>query len=273
MNKILYRMVAIGLALIIAMGPVNVYAAIKRGSKGTNVKMVQSTLKDLGYFTYSRNTGYYGKITEKAVKSFQKANGLKVDGIVGKNTISRLNKVTAKKSSTSISTSSIKKTSSDVSGDLDWYKEVISIWKRGTNAVITDVNTGKSFRVKRTYGSNHADVETLSRKDTQIVKEIWGGFSWERRAVVVEIGEYTLAGSMTAMPHAGRDNKKEGVYINGRSAGYGRGYNFDAVKGNGMDGHMDIHFKNSRTHSTNVVRKEHQNMVQKARNYIENNLV
>jgi hypothetical protein len=119
---------------------------------------------------------------------------------------------------------------------------------------------------------HHAVVATLSKEDTETMKEIWGGFSWEPTAVVVKVGEYTLAGSMTAMPHAGLENKPEGTYVSGRSAGFGWGYNYDTVKGNGISGHMDIHFKNSRTHSTNVVQKIHQDMVKKAAEYINNTL-
>lgn len=291
-NKFLLRMAAICMASVMALTPMTAYAMIlKVGSRGTQVKQVQTALQSLGYYTYPTLTGYYGSITEAAVKRFQKDNGITADGIVGNTTLGILsagksssstsaqvfNSSTTssnqviKSSSTSsaqvIKLSSIN-TSAQYTGALDWFKQVRDIWKRGMNAVVTDVNTGKSFSVKRTYGTNHADVETLTKEDTQIMKSIWGGFSWQRRAVVVQIGNYTIAGSMTAMPHAGLDNRPEGTYVSGRSAGYGYGYNYDAIKGNGINGHMDIHFKNSRTHGTNVVQKVHQDMVKKAADYI-----
>ncbi len=272
MKRLFTRMTAICFAVIIAFAPVNANAStlIKRGSTGTEVKRVQTTLHQLGYYTYPKVTGYYGSVTESAVKRFQKANGLPADGIIGKKTMSTLlnNNIMQSVSGSAITFKAIN-TNSQYSGDLDWFTEVRDIWKRGMNAVITDVDTGKTFEVKRTYGTNHADIETLTKKDTEVVKDIWGGFSWQRRAVVVQIGQYAIAGSMTAMPHAGLDNKPEGIYVSGRSAGYGRGYNFDAIKGNGMNGHMDIHFKNSRTHSTNVTQKVHQDMVKKADHYIK----
>jgi hypothetical protein len=133
---------------------------------------------------------------------------------------------------------------------------------------VTDVLTGRSFEVKRTYGSNHADVEPLTKGDTEIIKDIWGGFTWERRAVVVQIGKYTMAASMTAMPHAGIDSKPAGIYVSNRSEGYGRGINLDKVKNNGCSGVMDIHFKNSRTHTTNTKQKSQQDMVKKAARFI-----
>jgi hypothetical protein len=156
-----------------------------------------------------------------------------------------------------------------ISGALDWYTKVRNIWDRGENAVVTDVDTGKSFTVKRTYGTNHADVEPLTKEDTAAIKEIWGGFSWQRRAVLVRIGNYLIAGSMTAMPHAGLDSEPANVYVRNRSAGYGSGNNLDAVKNNGCSGVMDIHFLNSRTHTTNVVQKSQQDMVKKAATFIK----
>ena len=242
-------------------------------------------MKQLGYFTYSKTTGYYGNITVRAVKCFQRDNNITADGIVGKRTFEAINKVKGSKLTTT-SKSALKNTATiksvsgtalmssndplpEYSGDFDWFKEVKYIWDRGENATVTDVDTGKSFEVKRTYGSNHADVEPLTKADTLIIKDIWGGFSWERRAVVVQIGKYTIAASMTAMPHAGLDSVRAGKYVSNRSAGYGRGYNFDAIKNNGASGVMDIHFKNSRTHSTNRLQSSQQNMVQKAEDYID----
>lgn len=268
-NKIILRMAAICMAIIIASAPVDAYAStvLKVGSRGTKVVLLQTTLQKLGYFTYPTLTGYYGGITKLAVKRFQKDNGIIADGIVGKSTLGLM-----LPDITTLSASAVTLATFDsvptYSGDLDWFTQVRDIWQRGMDAVVTDVDTGKSFNIKRTYGTNHADVEALTPADTAIIKEIWGGFSWERRAVVVQVGDYTLAGSMTAMPHAGLENKPEGAWVYGRSSGYGFGYNYDMVKGNNMDGHMDIHFKNSRTHGTNMVQKIHQDMVKKAAEYI-----
>lgn len=56
---------------------------IKRGDTSDDVVLLQQLLKDCGYFNYENITGYYGIITENAVKEFQKDNGLKTDGITG----------------------------------------------------------------------------------------------------------------------------------------------------------------------------------------------
>lgn len=148
---------------------------------------------------------------------------------------------------------------------LDWWTQANKVFARGSVAKVIDVRTGKSFNVKRTYGSNHADSETLTKEDTKIMKDIWGGtFNWSRRPVIVVIGGRVLAASMAGMPHAGLDNKPANVTVSGRSEGYGRGANLDAVKSNGMNGHFDIHFKNSRTHGTNRVDSAHQKAIKEA---------
>ena len=54
-------------------------------ANGEDVLRVQTTLKELGYFKGSLG-GNYGPITEAAVKEFQRAMKLTVDGIVGPKT-------------------------------------------------------------------------------------------------------------------------------------------------------------------------------------------
>lgn len=60
---------------------------LKRGSRGEDVKKLQALL-------FLMVDGIFGPLTEEAVKEFQKANGLKVDGIVGVNTWGALEKMT-----------------------------------------------------------------------------------------------------------------------------------------------------------------------------------
>ena len=55
------------------------------GSTGEMVETVQQKLKDAGYYTGEVN-GIFDNATEKAVKDFQEASGLKKDGIVGTKT-------------------------------------------------------------------------------------------------------------------------------------------------------------------------------------------
>ena len=60
------------------------------GDVGDNVKKVQERLKALGYLTGSYAEGKFDTLTQAAVKSFQKNNKLRADGIVGEHTWSVL---------------------------------------------------------------------------------------------------------------------------------------------------------------------------------------
>lgn len=60
---------------------------IRRGSKGETVAEMQGVLERLGYDLGSCGVdGDFGRMTEKAVKAFQKDHGLTVDGICGPKT-------------------------------------------------------------------------------------------------------------------------------------------------------------------------------------------
>ena len=64
----------------------NVIALSKYGSRGQEVTQIQSKLKRWGYYNGSVD-GIYGSQTLAAVKSFQRKNGLTVDGIAGPKTL------------------------------------------------------------------------------------------------------------------------------------------------------------------------------------------
>lgn len=68
---------------------------LKYGDRGQSVVQLQSKLADLGFYPYSID-GIYGRLTENAVRSFQKAHGLTADGIDGPHTSSALNKDAAR---------------------------------------------------------------------------------------------------------------------------------------------------------------------------------
>lgn len=67
---------------------------LRSGMRSNDVLKLQTRLKELKYFS-SNCTGYFGAITVEAVKAFQKANGLTVDGIAGTATISKMFGTTA----------------------------------------------------------------------------------------------------------------------------------------------------------------------------------
>ena len=83
---------------------------LKYGSSGDEVKKLQETLNATGNYNLATD-GKFGAKTQEAVKAYQKANGLTVDGIVGTNTWGALNK--ASTSTTPTTTPSATTTPSD----------------------------------------------------------------------------------------------------------------------------------------------------------------
>lgn len=63
--------------------------AYGRGSYGETVKQIQQKLLDWGYYNGDVD-GVFGSRTEKAVKSFQRSNGLTADGRAGTQTLAAL---------------------------------------------------------------------------------------------------------------------------------------------------------------------------------------
>ena len=64
---------------------------LKRGHKGDNVKLLQTMLKTLGYYTRQID-GDFGMYTEQAVKAFQTKTSHTADGVFGPKTCPDLNK-------------------------------------------------------------------------------------------------------------------------------------------------------------------------------------
>lgn len=86
------------------------YALSKYGSRGEEVRTIQTKLKRWGYYTGNID-GIYGTQTLEAVKYFQRKNGLAVDGIAGRNTLEAMGIFNSAGNSGSSSSSS---SSSDV---------------------------------------------------------------------------------------------------------------------------------------------------------------
>lgn len=82
-----------------------VQALSKYGSRGEEVKQIQTKLKRWGYYNGSID-GIYGTNTLNAVKSFQRKNGLTVDGIAGPKTLSAMGITSSSGNSTSSTSNS-----------------------------------------------------------------------------------------------------------------------------------------------------------------------
>lgn len=202
--------------------------ALRPGDSGSRVKSLQQSLKDLGLYTGSVD-GNYGSGTVKAVKAFQKQQGLTQDGVAGSKTLAAL--ATASKDDFTPATEQLK-----------WFGHEDTIPK-GAVVTIKDCLTGKTFQAKRWSGANHMDTEPLTKDDAATVKEIFGGWSWRRRAILVKYDGHVYAASMNGMPHG------------------------TSTIDNGFDGHFCVHFLGSKTHETDRVDEDHQNAVETAMKY------
>ena len=92
----------------------------KIGSRSDEVKKIQTKLKNWGYYSGSVD-GIFGTQTKKAVIAFQKANGLKADGIAGEKTLAAMG----------IKSSGNSSGGSNKSSDYDLLARIISAEARG----------------------------------------------------------------------------------------------------------------------------------------------
>lgn len=77
-------------------------ALSKMGSRGSEVRKIQTRLKDWGYYKGSVD-GIYGTATKNAVIKFQKKHGLKADGVAGPKTLEKIGLPTGKDTSNNTS--------------------------------------------------------------------------------------------------------------------------------------------------------------------------
>lgn len=208
----------------------------KLGMEGAEVARLQQKLRSRGFLSASA-TGYYGDKTETAVKLFQKAAGLSADGICGETTLEKLYDDSLEIYMTYAQRMGIKGTV-----QLSEWDKIKNVIKKGTIFTVTDVKTGKSYKVRRFGGWYHADCEPVSAKDTAIMKEAYGGsWSWDRRAIWVTYNGVTYAASQNGMPHMS-----------------------NPTPSNNFDGHFCIHFYKSKVHENSKECPRHQSCVQYA---------
>ena len=91
-----FRHLCLALAALIAAGtllaaliPAAEAATYKKGSSGAVVSQIQTKLKNWGYYAGDVD-GIYGSATERAVRAFQRKNGLTADGKAGAQTLEAL---------------------------------------------------------------------------------------------------------------------------------------------------------------------------------------
>lgn len=178
---------------------------IKKNDTGIETVIIQRRLYDLGYVHF-RPTGKYADMTVSGVKNFQSRNGLPVTGEVTYDTYMKLFTADVRRHGSNAAIPRIfgkGQIVSTKSGELfDWKKIVSEAFPVGATATVTDYNTGLSYTVQRTGGTNHADVQTVdSASYNNLLTSFGGGVSWEKRAVIVEVGGMRIAGSIFGYPN------------------------------------------------------------------------
>ncbi|HBE78683.1 MAG TPA: hypothetical protein DDW65_13045 [Firmicutes bacterium] len=223
---------------------------IRIGVQGRRVTEIQSYLKQLNYLR-QKPSGFYGRDTAEAVKSFQLEHGLTADGIVGPETMTGFRvamnadkKIELKKmvpGSDEVMTQFASRGRVNGVKAIPW-SIVNNLWQDGETALIIDVETGQSFRARRLYGYLHADVEPLTKEDTETMLAVYDGkWSWKRRAVVVCLRNFLIAASINGMPHGQK-----------------------SIVGNDFPGQFCVHFLGSRVHQSGIVDPVHLTMIEKA---------
>ena len=124
---------------------------------------------------------------------------------------------------------------------LDW-NTVSPLLEIGKEYHLIDLKTGINLIFKRLGGINHADIEPIDNENTQLLQEMSNeNASWERIPCYVEINDNLfISASLVNFPHG------------------------DSKLDNNMEGHLCLHFKNSKTHGTNIVDKQHQKAIKYA---------
>ena len=225
------------------------YTTLKTGSTGNAVKNLVTELKKQGYYSGSI-TSKYTTAVANAVKAFQKAKGLTVDGIAGSATQHKLyGTVPIGAADTSNLTMTFYPAEK-----IDWYTGGInSLWAKGSNYKVYDVKTGIVWWAHRWSGGSHVDAEPLTAADTARLCKCYGVSTaqeikdknlYQRRPLLVTIGSRTFACSLYGVPH----NYPDG----------------DTISTNNFKGQVCIHFTNSKTHDSNKVDSGHAEAIEYA---------
>ena len=125
--------------------------ALREGDNGTAVTELQTMLKKLGYY-YGDITGSFGSLTRRAVRKFQDANDLTVDGIAGTATLNKLRQLTGTTISDG-SSSGTTVTTANSYGRITKDNVYLRASYSTTSAAKASLSKGTPVRITKTYTS------------------------------------------------------------------------------------------------------------------------
>ncbi|KUG04038.1 hypothetical protein ASZ90_018564 [hydrocarbon metagenome] len=134
-------------ALNAALAQASDYGAqdLALGSQGSAVSLLQKDLTGLGLYTNSID-GWFGPKTHDAVVSFQKSQGLKLDGLVGPITKAALNKaLTGIGSSSPVSASATVPTAASISHYNNHEKPVVESFRANFDGSLAQTLVGRAI--------------------------------------------------------------------------------------------------------------------------------
>ena len=219
---------------------------------GTPIQNLQTALKNMKIYT-GEITGHYGTKTVAAVKAFQSKYGLKSDGVAGAETQKKIAEVM---NGSGVSDASIAELTKNTVYNIPWdtFKANASAfgYGKGKTAVIYDIQTGLSFRVKCQSNGLHSDVEPLTAADTNTMLKVYNvtsvkSITYVRRQVLLITSEgYGFAGSI-----------------------YGQCHGSSTISNNNYPGQFCLHLQGSKVHVSGNVDSDHQNCVSLAASWAQ----
>ena len=229
----------------------NSSGTLREGDRGDDVRELQRQLIKLGYLSGSAD-GIFGKKTTAAVIAFQKANKLEADGIAGSKTQDKLSGATADSSASSSTSTTTTNPTGTVVGKpsaskviyANWYTTVKSVCRNYPYATVYDYQTGISWQVHIFSVGAHADYEPLTANDTAKMLKVFGGTTWNPRAVWVIFADGSVYMASTHSNPHGTSHTKD----------------------NNFDGHSCLHFPRTQeqVEAIGPYATNHQDIIDKA---------
>ena len=186
---------------------------LKQGAKGSEVKELQQQLIKLGYLT-GKADGTFGAKTYAALVAFQKANKLTADGIAGVKTLKKLQssgavaaksdekETAAAETPTKVETAATQAPSAARVQYANWYTTTKAVCRKYPYATIYDYESGISWQVHIFSLGAHADYEPLTATDTSKMLKVFGGNTWNPKAVWVIFADGSIYMASThSEPH------------------------------------------------------------------------